>query len=44
MNKLKTHQKLALTAVAMLSLSLDETACPRSITESTDWRATPFIH
>ncbi len=42
MNKLKTCQKLALAAVTMLSLSLDETACPRSITESTHWRATPL--
>ncbi len=42
MNKLKTRQKLALAAVTMLSLSLDETAYPRSITESIHWRATPF--
>ncbi len=44
MNKLKICQKLALAAVTMLSLSLDETACPRSITESTHWRATPLTH
>ncbi len=42
MNKLKTCQKLALDAVTMLSLLLDETACIRSITQSTHWRATPL--
>ncbi len=42
MNKVETCQKLALAAVTMLSLSLDETAYPRSITESSHWRVTPL--
>ncbi len=44
MNKLKTPQKLALAVVTMLYLSLDETACPRSIKESIHWRPTPLTH
>ncbi len=42
MNKLKTRQKLALVVATMLSLSLDETECPRSITEFTHRKAIPL--